>query len=131
MPKILGRDPALILAAVGVAVKLAVALGWNASVDVQTGVNAVAAGAVGLIVACMVRDGQVPATLGLVQAGIALLLGLDFHLSGDLQAGIMSGVAIVLAIVTRTQVSVPVSQIPAATEPKGLAGVPLQGSVSG
>lgn len=126
MTRIFGRDPALILAAVGIAVKLAVALGWNASADVQTAVNAIAAAAVGLIVAFLVRDGQVPAVLGLVQAGIALLLGLGFHLSGDLQAGIMSGVAIVLAIATRTQVSVPVPQIPAATEGKALAPVPTQ-----
>lgn len=123
MPKILGRDPALILAAVGVAVKLAVALGWHASIDVQTGVNAVAAAAVGLIVACLVRDGQVPAVLGLCQSGIALLLGLGFHLSADLQAGIMSAVAITLALITRTQVTVPVPQLAAVTEPKG---APLQ-----
>jgi hypothetical protein len=113
---IFGRDPALILAAVGVAVKLATALGWNASDGVQTAVNAIAAAAVGVTLAFLVRDGQVPAILGFVQAGLALLLGLGLHLSGTLQAAIMSAVAIALAIITRTQVSVPIPQLPAATE---------------
>lgn len=110
MPKILGRDPALFLAAVGIAVKLAVALGWHASPNVQTAVNTIAAATVGVIVACLVHDGQVPAILGLVQAGLALLVGLGFHVSSDLQAGIMSGVAVVLAIITRTQVTPPVAE---------------------
>lgn len=116
MPTIFGREPALWLALVAVAVKLATAFGLNLSTDQQAVINAVAAAAAGLIVAVMVHDGLSAAVLGFLQAGIALAVGFGLHLAADQQAVIMSFAAAVIAMFVRTQVTAPVAK-PALTSP--------------
>ncbi|MGW7636077.1 hypothetical protein [Streptomyces decoyicus] len=107
--KIFGREPALILAFIAVVVKLAAAFGLDVSTDQQAWINAVAAAAVGLILAVMAGDGVSAAVLGFVQAALALAVGLGLDWSVDQQAVAMSFVAAVVAMFDRTQVTAPVS----------------------
>ncbi|WP_141575813.1 hypothetical protein [Actinomadura sp. WMMA1423] len=92
--KILGRDPATILAFLSAGLQMLVAFGLDWS-DTQTAaVNAGAAAVLGLVTACLVaRDQILPAVLGLTQA--ALTVGLAFGLgwSADQCAMLMSFVA--------------------------------------
>ncbi|MFF0295540.1 hypothetical protein ACFYST_06015 [Kitasatospora sp. NPDC004614] len=108
MPRILGREPALWLALVAVAVKLGAAFGLRVTDDQQALVNAAAAALVGLVVALVVHDGRGAAVLGLVQAALALAVGYGLHWSADQQAVALSAVAAVVAMWTRTQVTAPV-----------------------
>jgi hypothetical protein len=119
MPKIFGREPALWLALVAIIVKTGTAFGLHLSVDQQSAINAVAAAAIGLIVARIVHNGAPAAILGLTQAVIALAVGFGLHLGADQQALLMSLVSAVVSLVVRALVTAPV---PAASIPA--AGVP-------
>lgn len=121
MPRILGREPALWLALVAVAVKAGAAFGLNVTPDQQALINAVAAAIVGLMVALIVHDGAGAAILGLVQAGIALAVGYGLDWTADQQAVAMSVVAAAVAMWTRTQVTAPVA---ARTPMPSLTAVP-------
>lgn len=106
--KLFGREPALILGLVAVVVKVVSAFVVDVTADQQAWINAVAAAAVGLILAVMVHDGVGAAVLGLVQATIALAVGFGLDWSADQQAVVMSLVAAVVAMFDRTQVTAPV-----------------------
>ena len=105
MPRIFGREPALWLALVAVAVKLVSAFGIQVTTDQQSVINALAAATVGLAVAVMTHDGTSAAVLGLVQAAVALAVGFGLHWSADLQATVMSAAAALVAMFIRTQVT--------------------------
>ena len=110
-PTFFGREPALWLALVAVAVKLATAFGLNLSTDQQAVVNAVAAALAGLIVAVMVHDGIAAAVLGFVQTALALAVGFGLNWSADRQAVIMSFAAAIVAMFVRTQVTAPMPPV--------------------
>jgi hypothetical protein len=115
MIKLWGREPALWASLFGIALKLAVAFGLHASVDVQSAANAAVVAALGLYVAYATHDGLAAAILGFAQAGLALAIGLGLHWSPEVQATTMSFVAAVVGMFVRTQVTAPVP-----------AGVPLK-----
>lgn len=107
--KLFGREPAMLLALVSVVVKLAVAFGWHASVDVQSGVNAVAAGVVAVAIVLIAHDAWGAALLGLIQAAVSLAVGLGLHWSADRQALVMTLATVLVALATRQQVTAPVA----------------------
>lgn len=125
MPQIFGREPALWLALVAVAVKLATAFGLDLTDGQQALVNAGAAAAVGLAVAFLVHDGIGAAILGLVQAGIALAVGFGLHWSPGQQSTALAFLAAIVAMWTRTQVT---AKVPA---PPAVPSVKLTGAVGG
>lgn len=106
--KILGREPAAWLALVAVAVKLAAAFGLDVTVDQQATINAVAAAAMGVLIAVIAHDGLGAAIIGLAQAGLALALGFGLDWSADRQAVVMAAVTVVVGMWDRTQVTAPV-----------------------
>jgi hypothetical protein len=106
MPKIFGREPALVLALIAILVKTGAAFGLNVTTDQQAVINAAAAAIVGLIVAIVAHDGLSAAILGTVQAVIALAVGFGLHWSADQQAVVMSLAAALIAMFVRTQVTV-------------------------
>lgn len=108
MPKIFGREPAVWLGLVAVAVQFFSAFVANVNADTQTAVNAVAAGAVGLIVAVMVKDGIVAALTGFAQVALALGMNLGLDWSADRQAAFMAVITVVAQAFVRTQVTAPV-----------------------
>ncbi|MFC8008646.1 hypothetical protein [Streptomyces cinereoruber] len=111
-PLIFGREPAAWLALVSIIVKLAVAFGWDASAEVQANVNAVAAAAMGILIAVIVHDGLGAALIGLAQSGLALSLGYGLDWSAEKQVAAMALVTIVVAMWDRTQVTAPVPPEP-------------------
>lgn len=92
--KILGRDPATILALVSAGIQMLVAFGlpWS---DTQTAaVNAGAAAVLGLVTACFVaRDQILPAILGFTQAALTVGLAFGLDWSADQVAMVMAFVA--------------------------------------
>ncbi|MEW2402117.1 hypothetical protein [Streptomyces sp. NPDC046862] len=110
--RILGREPAAWLALFAVAVKLFSAFVMDVDQNTQAWVNAVAAAAMGLLVAWIANDGVVAAILGLVQAVIALAVGLGLHWDVATQAVVLSFVSMALGAYDRTQVTAPVPAIP-------------------
>lgn len=111
-PRVFGRDPALLLALGASAVKLTGAFLINLSVNEQATLNALVAALVGFAVARVVRDGQVAAILGILQALIAVAIGFGLRLSPESQALIMTFAGTVAAMFTRTQVTAPVPPAP-------------------
>ncbi|MGA5820792.1 hypothetical protein ACPC54_23365 [Kitasatospora sp. NPDC094028] len=109
MPKILGREPALWLTLIAVAVKAVAAFGLHVTDSQQAAINAAAAAIVGVAVAVIVHDGLSAALLGAVQSVVALAVGLGLHLRADQQAVVMSLVAAGVGMWTRTQVTAPVA----------------------
>ncbi|MGW2739136.1 hypothetical protein ACWC4D_33675 [Streptomyces sp. NPDC001288] len=108
--KIFGREPAAWLALFAVAVKLFSAFVMTVDVDTQAWVNAVAAAAMGIVIAVITKDGMVAAILGFVQAGIALAVGLGVHWDVTTQALVLSAVSLLLGAYDRTQVTAPITR---------------------
>lgn len=109
------RDPAVLLAVFGAAIKLIAAFLIHLTVDEQAVLNALVAAVVGFAVAAAVRhDGQVPALLGVLQAMVAVAVGFGLRLSAEEQAIIMSFAAAVASMWVRTQVTAAVGPVPAA-----------------
>lgn len=103
--KIFGREPALWLALVAVAVKLSTAFGLDLTNDQQAVINAAAAAIIGVLIALSVHDGISAAVLGLVQAGLALAVGFGLHWSPEQQSTVLSLATAIVAMWTRTQVT--------------------------
>ena len=104
-PLFLGREPAAWLALVAVLVKLVVAFGWNATPEVQASVNAVAAAAMGILIALAVHDGLGAAVVGLAQAALALAIGFGLDWSTERQAVVMAFMTVAVGMWDRTQVT--------------------------
>lgn len=102
--KIFGREPAAILALVAVAIKLIAAFGIDLTIDQQAVLNAVAAAAVGLLVAVMAHDALAAPMYGFAQAALALAVGFGLHWSAEQQAVVLSFVQVAIAMFVRTQV---------------------------
>jgi hypothetical protein len=113
--KILGREPAALLALFAIIVKLIAAFGVDVSVDVQAYVNGAAAAGMGLLIAWKTKDGLGAAVIGFAQAALALALGLGLNWNGDQQAVVMTAVTIAVGMWDRTQVTAPIP--PSATKP--------------
>lgn len=105
--KIFGREPAVLLSFVAVVVKLATAFGLGLTPDQQSVINAVAAAAVGLVVAFVAHDSLSAPILGFSQAALSLAVGFGLHWSADQQSVVMSFVAVAIAMFVRTQVTAP------------------------
>jgi hypothetical protein len=108
--QIFGREPALWLGLVSGAVQIATALGLNLSVDVQSAINAIAAGIVAVVLAVVLKNGAIGgALMQVAAAGMALAVGFGLHWDGSRQGTVMAGVALLVAFFTRTQVTAPVA----------------------
>lgn len=106
----LSRDPALWLFLVATVVRLFSAFVIHVDEETQAYVNAAATAIAGAVIAVIARrDGQVPAILGVVQALLALAVGLGADVSTENQALIMSAISGLAAAFIRTQVVAPVS----------------------
>lgn len=92
--RILGREPSVILGLVAMAVQFVSAFVVEVDQDTQTLINAVAAAAVGLIVAFIVGDGAYAALVGLAQAVLALAMNLGMDWSAEKQGAAMLAVTV-------------------------------------
>jgi hypothetical protein len=111
--KIFGREPVLILAVISIALKLGAAYGLDVSETQQTLINTVLSCAVAVASAWILRNGAVGAAImQFASALLALFVGFGLDMSSEAQAGWMSLVAAVLAVVERPQVTPPVTVLP-------------------
>jgi hypothetical protein len=111
--KIFGREPVYLLGAIAIALKLAAAYGLEVSADQQTLINTFLSCVVAVASAIVLKTGAAGAAiLQLASAGLALFVGFGLDLSAEQQAGWMSFVAAVLAIVEHREVQAPVSALP-------------------
>jgi hypothetical protein len=125
--KIFGREPVAILAAVAIILKLGAAYGLDVSDDQQTLINTVLACAVAVASAIILKNGAAyAAILQFSQAALALFAGFGLDLSAQQQAGWMSLVAAVLAVIEHPAVTAPVPALaietssPIKTGPQGI-----------
>lgn len=105
-----GREPAAWLALFAVAVKLFSAFVIDVDMTTQAWVNAVAAAAMGVVIAWITKDGVIAAILGFVQAAISLAVGLGLDWDVATQAVVLSFVSLALGAYDRTQVTAPVTR---------------------
>ncbi|MGW7435721.1 hypothetical protein [Streptomyces sp. NPDC054849] len=111
--RIFGREPVYILAVIAVALKLAAAYGLDVSETQQTLINTALACTVAVASAVVLKTGAAgAAVLQLAQAALALFVGFGLDMSATEQAGWMSLVTAVLAVVSHGQVEAPVSRLP-------------------
>lgn len=108
MPKIFGREPALLLALVAAVVNGLPGFGVDLTTGEQAALNTAAATVVAIAIAVIVHDGLGAAILGLIQALGSLVIGFGFHWSTDQQAAVMLIATAAVAVVTRAQVTAPV-----------------------
>ncbi|MGA4867552.1 hypothetical protein ACPB9J_33500 [Streptomyces lavendulocolor] len=107
--KIFGREPVVILAAIAVFLKLLAAYGIEITETQQTLLNTFLACGVAVVSAIVLKSGAVyAAILQLSGAALALFLGFGLEMSAEQQAGWMSIVAAVLAVVEHREVEAPV-----------------------
>lgn len=107
--KIFGREPAIVIAFLATLLQVAASLGFGPNPDVQGAIIAVLTAAAGVFTAFKVQaDKALPALLGFAQAGFALLLALNFHISADVQSAVAAAIAAAFALFVRTQVVAPV-----------------------
>lgn len=117
MGKVLGRDPAVILAAVGAFWQILSAFGLNFDGQLQAIVTAVVAAVLGLVVAVQVGDGVIAAVTGLITAGISLVSYFALDWSAETQAQVVGAIMLIIAaFVVMPRVTAPV---PATVSPPG------------
>lgn len=111
MPKIFGREPAVWLGLVAVAVQTLVAWGIDLTEGQQAGINAVATLAMGLAVAYLsARDKLVPAAAGLLVAVLQLAVSFGLDVSQDQIATAGGLLTAALGLWLRGHVTAPVDQ---------------------
>lgn len=110
MPKLFGREPALLLAFFASAVQFLSAQLLPLTDGQQGALNAAAAAVVGIVVAWKVSaETAVPLLAGGLQALLALALAFGFNLTADVQSGLMALFTTGLAFVVRALVVAPVN----------------------
>lgn len=103
-----GRDPSVLVSGV-VAALIAILAIFPLDEGVMAAVTALVMASGGVIVAvAVVREGQLPAILALVKAGVAFGVILGWNVSEPTQASILIAVEAVLALFIRTQVVAPI-----------------------
>lgn len=106
---ILKREPATWLGLVAACVQFVSAFLFHLTVDQQSGLNAAAAGIVGVVVAFLVHDGVIAAITAGFQALIACGMGFGLGWSPDKQTAFMLIVVAISAVFVRSQVAAPVT----------------------
>jgi hypothetical protein len=107
--KILGREPAVVIALVATLLQVLASLGFGPNAVVQGAVIAVLTAAAGVVTAFKVHsDKALPALLGAAQAGFALLLALKYNVDADVQVAVAAAISAAFALFVRTQVTAPV-----------------------
>lgn len=115
--KILGREPALIIAAISAGLSLLVTFNVGLSGEQAGALVAVISGALAAVTAAMTRPIAPSAFTGLVAAAVALLSAYGFNVAPETVGALNAVVLAVLALLTRGQVS------PTTRESAPLSGV--------
>jgi hypothetical protein len=104
--KIFGREPTLIIQSISALLAIGVAVGLpGLTRDTSTLIVAVLVAVLGAVNAAVVRPVAPGAFVGLVAAGAALLAGYGLELSQELVGSVSAAVVVLLALLTRGQVT--------------------------
>lgn len=107
-----GREPVYFLGFIAAALQALSAFGVNLSDTTQTLINAVAAAAVGLISAIVLKNGALAAALvQFAQAVMALCVGFGLDWSADDQSKVMAAIGALVTLWLREKVTAPVAEI--------------------
>jgi hypothetical protein len=107
--KILGREPAVVLAFISALLQAVAAFGLDLSPQLQGAATAVIAAVFGVWTAFNVaQDKILPALLGFAQAGFSLLIALGHDVPTSTQVAISTLLTGAVALFVRTQVTAPV-----------------------
>lgn len=110
MGKVFGRDPLAWTAAIAAVVQFVSAFFIPVSVEQQGAIGAVAIALFGFIGAARLHDGTwAAAAVVLVKAMIAVGLAYGLHWAPEQQATVMFGIQAVLTLITREQVTAPIT----------------------
>lgn len=109
--RIFGREPVYILGFIAALLEALSAFGVDLSAGTQTAINAVAAAAVGIITAIVLKNGALAAALvQFAQAAMALFVGLGLDWSADTQSKVMAAVGALVTLWLREKVVAPVPE---------------------
>lgn len=107
--KLFGREPVYILGFIAAALQALAAFGFEVKPETQTLINTLAATAVGVISAIVLKNGAIGAALiQFAQAGMALVVGLGLNWDTVDQGKVMAAVAALLALFLHDKVTAPV-----------------------
>jgi hypothetical protein len=107
--KFFGREPVYILGFIAALLEALSAFGVDLSADTQTLINAVAAAAVGLITAIVLKNGALAAAIvQFAQAVMALCVGFGLDWSADDQSKVMAAIGALVTLWLREKVTAPV-----------------------
>lgn len=107
-----GREPVYFLGFIAAALQALSAFGVDLSDTTQTLINAVAAAAVGLISAIVLKNGALAAALvQFAQAVMALCVGFGLDWSADDQSKVMAAIGALVTLWLREKVTAPVAEI--------------------
>jgi hypothetical protein len=110
--KILGREPVYILGFIAALLEALSAFGVDLSATTQTLINAVAAAAVGLITAIVLKSGALAAAIvQFAQAVMALAVGFGLDWSADDQSKVMAAIGALVTLWLREKVTAPVPAV--------------------
>lgn len=111
--RIFGREPVYWLGFLAALLEALSAFGVDISDGTQTAINAVAAAAVGLLTAIVLRTGALAAAIvQLAQTVMALCVGLGLDWSADRQSQVMAAIGALITLWLRERVTAPVPAIP-------------------
>ncbi|MFF7147448.1 hypothetical protein ACFZAO_05165 [Streptomyces griseoaurantiacus] len=109
--RIFGREPVYILGFIAALLEALSAFGVDLSAGTQTAINAVAAAAVGILTAIVLKNGALAAALvQFAQAAMALCVGLGLDWSADTQSKVMAAVGALVTLWLREKVVAPVPE---------------------
>lgn len=109
--RIFGREPVYILGFIAALLEALSAFGIDISDGVQTAINAVAAAAVGVLTAIVLKNGALAAAIvQFAQAVMALFVGLGLDWSADHQSKVMAAIGALVTLWLREKVTAPVPE---------------------
>lgn len=108
-----GREPVYFLGFIAALLESLSAFGVNISDGTQTAINAVAAAAVGVITAIVLKNGALAAAIvQFAQAAMALAVGLGLDWSAADQSKVMAAIGALVTLWLREKVTAPIPAVP-------------------
>lgn len=113
-PKILGREPAVLVSVIEAALALAISFGWLADIGIKGQqdlgvVMAVVAGAAALYVAYVTHDTMLGVSVGLLKALIALAAVYNLTITLEQTGALIAFLTVAIGLFQRTQTT-PIAQ---------------------
>lgn len=111
--RLLGREPAMTLGLIYAGISLFGGFVFHLTINEQGALNVICAAMMALIMALVAKsDGLAAALFNLFKAVIAAVIAFGLHLAPELQASVMTFVALAIAYFTRQSITAPLPPLP-------------------